>query len=125
MTILDRSWYGRVLVERVDGFASEDEWRRAYGEIVELERFEKRRDDPVKAWKLTEDDWHSRTKRSEYLEALEDMFERTDTDFAPWHLVEGDSKKYARVKVVKTVVERIEAGMRAAGIEPPAIAAEA
>jgi polyphosphate kinase 2 (PPK2 family) len=146
LTILDRSWYGRVLVERVEGFATEDEWRRAYGEIVELERslaasgmvlikfflhvsdeeqlerFEKRRDDPVKAWKLTDDDWHNREKRPQYLEALEDTFERTDIEEAPWHLVEGDSKKYARVKVVETVIDRIERGMRAAGIEPPAMA---
>jgi polyphosphate kinase 2 (PPK2 family) len=143
MTILDRSWYGRVLVERVEGLATEEEWGRAYGEIVELERslvaggmvliklfmhvsdgeqlerFEKRRNDPVKAWKLTEEDWHNRERRPQYVEALEDMFERTDTDLAPWHLVEADSKKYARVKVVETVIERIERGMRAAGIEPP------
>jgi AMP-polyphosphate phosphotransferase len=143
MTILDRSWYGRVLVERVEGFASEEEWRRAYGEIVELERslaaggmvlikffmhisdeeqlerFEKRRDDPVKAWKLTEDDWENRGKRAQYLEATEEMLARTDHDFAPWHLVEAESKKYARVKVVETVIERIESGMRARGIEPP------
>jgi AMP-polyphosphate phosphotransferase len=145
MAILDRSWYGRVLVERVEGFASEPEWRRAYAEIVEfertltaggmvlikffmhisdkeeLERFEKRRDDPVKAWKLTDDDWHNREKRPQYLEALEDMFERTDVDFAPWHLVEAENKKFARVKVVETVIDRIERGMRARGIEPPAI----
>jgi polyphosphate kinase 2 (PPK2 family) len=145
MTILDRSWYGRVLVERVEGLASEPDWRRAYGEISELERslaadgmvlikffmhvsdaeqlerFEKRRDHPLKAWKLTEDDWHNRTKRAEYLEAAEEMFERTDQEVAPWHLVEAESKKYARVKVVETVIARIEEGMRAAGIEPPAI----
>jgi AMP-polyphosphate phosphotransferase len=147
MTILDRSWYGRVLVERVEGFASEAEWRRAYGEICELEkslaaggtvlikffmhisheeqleRFEKRRDDPLKAWKLTEEDWHNRTMRAEYLEAVEDMVERTDHEAAPWHLVEGESKKYARVKVVETVIARIEDGMRAAGIEPPSVGA--
>jgi AMP-polyphosphate phosphotransferase len=147
MTILDRSWYGRVLVERVEGFASEAEWRRAYGEIVELERsltaggmvlikfymhvsdeeqlkrFEKRRDDPVKAWKLTEDDWHNRSKRAQYTEAVEEMLERTDLGLAPWHLVEGDSKRYARVKVVETVIARIEQGMRDAGIEPPAVGA--
>jgi polyphosphate kinase 2 (PPK2 family) len=147
MTILDRSWYGRVLVERVEGFASEPEWRRAYGEIEELERslaaggtvlikffmhiseeeqlerFEKRRDDPVKTWKLTEDDWHNRSKRAEYEKAVEDMVERTDHDVAPWHLVEADSKKYARVKVVETVISRIEQGMRDAGIEPPALGA--
>jgi polyphosphate kinase 2 (PPK2 family) len=145
MTILDRSWYGRVLVERVEGFASEAEWRRAYGEIVELERslaasgmvlikffmhisdeeqlerFEKRGHDPVKQWKLTEDDWDNRAKRPAYLEACEEMFERTDTEVAPWHLVEAESKKYARVKVVETVIERIERGMRERGIEPPAI----
>jgi AMP-polyphosphate phosphotransferase len=145
MTILDRSWYGRVLVERVDGFATEEEWRRAYGEIAELERslvaggmvlikfymhisdeeqlerFEKRRDDPVKAWKLTHDDWENRAKRVQYLEAVEEMLAHTDREEAPWHLVEAENKKYARVKVVETVIERIESGMRDWGIEPPAI----
>jgi polyphosphate kinase 2 (PPK2 family) len=147
MTILDRSWYGRVLVERVEGLATEPEWRRAYGEIVELERslvasgmvllkffmhisdeeqlerFEKRRDDPVKAWKLTDEDWENREKRPEYLEAFEEMFDQTDTGVAPWHLVEAENKKYARVKVVETVIERIERGMRERGIEPPAVRA--
>jgi polyphosphate kinase 2 (PPK2 family) len=146
MTVLDRSWYGRVLVERVEGYATEREWRRAYREIVELERqladdgmilinfyrqisdeeqlkrFEKRRDDPVKAWKLTEDDWHNRSKRPQYVEAVEEMLERTDREPAPWHLIEGDSKKFARVKVVETTANRIEDGMRTARIEPPAIA---
>jgi polyphosphate kinase 2 (PPK2 family) len=145
MTILDRSWYGRVLVERVDEFASEEEWRRAYLEIPEferwltddgmvlikffmhvsdeeqLERFEKRRADPVKAWKMTPNDWESRAKRPLYLEAIEEMLEHTDRENAPWHLVEAESKKYARVKVVETVIERIERGMRASGIEPPQI----
>jgi polyphosphate kinase 2 (PPK2 family) len=147
MAILDRSWYGRVLVERVEGFASQPEWGRAYGEICELEeslaaggmvlikffmhisdeeqleRFEKRRDDPLKSWKLTEDDWHNRSKRAEYLEALEEMVERTDLEVVPWHLVEAENKKHARVKVVETVIARIEAGMRAAGIEPPSVGA--
>jgi polyphosphate kinase 2 (PPK2 family) len=142
--VFDRSWYGRVLVERVDGFASGDEWQRAYGEILEFEcslaaegmvlikfflhlseeeqlkRFEQRRDDPLKAWKLTPDDWENRAKRPQYTEAIEDMLERTDHAAAPWVLVEAESKKYARVKVVETVIERIEAGMRAHGIEPPA-----
>src|SRR5215213_6969566 len=144
MAIFDRSWYGRVLVERVDGFATEEQWRRAYGEIVELERtlaaegmvlikfflhvsaeeqlkrFEARRDDPLKAWKLTPDDWENRSKRPQYAEAIEEMLERTDHEAAPWELVEAESKKYARVKVVETVIERIEAGMRARGVEPPA-----
>jgi AMP-polyphosphate phosphotransferase len=144
MAVFDRSWYGRVLVERVDGFATPEQWQRAYGEIVEFERslglegmvvikfflhisdeeqlkrFEKRRDDPLKAWKLTPDDWENRRKRPEYTEAIEDMLDRTDHDAAPWHLVEADSKKYARVKIVETVIERIERGMRDHGIEPPA-----
>jgi polyphosphate kinase 2 (PPK2 family) len=143
MAVFDRSWYGRVLVERVEGFASEEEWRRGYGEIVELERtlvaegmvvikfflhlsadeqlkrFEARRDDPLKAWKLTPDDWENRSKRRQYAEAIEEMLERTDHTAAPWEVVEAESKKYARVKVVETVVERIEAGMRARAIEPP------
>jgi polyphosphate kinase 2 (PPK2 family) len=146
MTILDRSWYGRVLVERVDAFATEEEWRRAYREIPEferwltddgmvlikffmhisedeqLERFEKRRDNPVKEWKLTQDDWLNRGKRPQYVEAVEDMLARTDHEAAPWHLVEAENKKYARVKVVETVIERIEEGMRASGIEPPQVA---
>jgi AMP-polyphosphate phosphotransferase len=144
MTILDRSWYGRVLVERVDDLATEEEWRRAYREIPEferwltddgmvlikffmhvseeeqLERFVKRRADPLKAWKLTPGDWENRAKRPLYLEAIEEMLERTDHEHAPWHLVEAESKKYARVKVVEIVIERIERGMRASGIEPPA-----
>jgi AMP-polyphosphate phosphotransferase len=89
----------------------------------QLERFEKRRDDPLKAWKLTEDDWHNRTKRPQYLEAVEEMVERTDHAATPWHLVEAESKKYARVKVVETTISRIEDGMRAAGIEPPSVGA--
>jgi polyphosphate kinase 2 (PPK2 family) len=143
MAVFDRTWYGRVLVERVEGFATPEQWRRAYDEIVDverslaadgmvvikffmhvsaeeqLERFEKRRDDPLKAWKLTPDDWENRSKRPQYLEAIEEMLKRTDHEAAPWELVEGDSKKYARVKVVETVIERIEAGMRAQGAEPP------
>jgi polyphosphate kinase 2 (PPK2 family) len=143
MTILDRSWYGRVLVERVDDLATEAEWRRGYGEIVELERslaaggmvlikfflhisdeeqlrrFEKRRDDPLKAWRLTDDDWENRGKRPSYLGAVEDMLANTDHDPAPWELVEAESKKFARVKVVETVIRRIERGMRDRGIEPP------
>jgi AMP-polyphosphate phosphotransferase len=145
MTILDRSWYGRVLAERVEELASESEWRRAYGEIVELERaltasgmvlikffmhisdeeqverFEKRRNDPVKAWKLSKEDWRNREKRPQYIEATEEMLEHTDVVFAPWCLVEAENKKFARVKVVETVIERIERGMRERGIEPPAI----
>jgi polyphosphate kinase 2 (PPK2 family) len=143
LTVMDRSWYGRVLVERVEGFASEDQWRRAYDEIAayerslaaegmilikfwmhisdaeQLSRFEKRKKNPLKAWKLTDEDWRNREKRDAYKEAAEEMFERTDLPEAPWHLIPGDSKRYARVEVIGTVNERIEHGMREAGIEPP------
>jgi polyphosphate kinase 2 (PPK2 family) len=144
MAVLDRSWYGRVLVERVDGFATPHEWARAYDEIVEFERlladegmllikffmhisadeqlrrFEKRRDDPLKAWKLTDDDWANRGKREDYLAAVEDMLARTDHADAPWHPVAAESKKYARVHVLETAIAQIERAMRTAGIEPPA-----
>jgi polyphosphate kinase 2 (PPK2 family) len=145
MAVFDRTWYGRVLVERVDGFATPEQWQRAYDEIVELERslaaegtvlikfflhisedeqlkrFEARRDDPLKAWKLTPDDWENRGKRPQYLEAVEDMLERTDHEAAPWDPVAAESKRYARVRVMEVVIERIERGMRAAGVEPPAL----
>jgi AMP-polyphosphate phosphotransferase len=132
MAVFDRSWYGRVLVERVEGFASEKEWRRGYDEILEfertlaaegmlivkfwmhisdaeqLERFERRRDDPLKSWKLTDEDWRNREKRPAYEAAVEEMLERTDHEFGRWHVVPGDSKKYARVNVIETVVSEIE-----------------
>jgi polyphosphate kinase 2 (PPK2 family) len=147
MAVFDRTWYGRVLVERVDGFASETQWRRAYNEIVELERslaaegtvlikfwlhiseeeqlkrFEKRRDDPLKSWKLTPDDWENRRKRQAYAEAIEEMLKRTDHEAAPWDLVEAESKRYARVRVLETVISRVEDGMRGVGVEPPALGA--
>jgi polyphosphate kinase 2 (PPK2 family) len=147
MAVFDRTWYGRVLVERVDGFATPEQWHRAYDEIVELERslaaegmvlikfflhvsedeqlkrFEARRDDPLKSWKLTPDDWENRRKRPQYVEAIEDMLERTDHEAAPWEPVAAESKRYARVRVMEVVIERIEAGMRAAGTEPPTLGA--
>ena len=131
--VLDRSWYGRVLVERVEGFATEAEWQRAYQEIDDYERalcddgmilikfflhtsadeqlarFEARAQDPLKAWKLTDEDWRNRAKRPAYEAAIEEMIRRTSTDVAPWHLIEAESKRYARVKVVETVCERVEA----------------
>lgn len=142
MAVLDRTWYGRVLVERVEGFAPEEAWRRAYDEIVDLEtslaaegmvfvklwlhlspeeqlrRFEARRDDPYKAWKLTEEDWRNREKRPEYTAAVEEMLARTDHPAAPWHLVAAEDKRWARVDVVRTVCAAVEGALRARGIDP-------
>jgi polyphosphate kinase 2 (PPK2 family) len=145
MAVLDRTWYGRVLVERVEGYATEEDWRRAYGEIVDLEdtlaaegtiivkfwlhlspaeqlrRFESREKDPYRAWKLTDEDWRNRGRREEYEAAVEEMLERTDTAVAPWHVIAADDKRWARVAVVRAVCEAIEAGLRAHGIDtdPP------
>jgi polyphosphate kinase 2 (PPK2 family) len=143
MAVLDRSWYGRVLVERVEKFATPEQWERGYDEINEFERmltaegmilikffmhisdeeqlkrFEKREKDPLKSWKLTEEDWRNRKKRKKYEAAVEDMLERTHTDWAPWHVVPADSKKYARVNVVETVNAEIETAMRRQGFDPP------
>lgn len=131
-TIFDRSWYGRVLVERVEGFATEDEWRRAYAEINDFEaqlcehgtvlvkfwihitpeeqlaRFKSREQTPHKAWKLTDEDWRNREKREDYELAVNDMVQYTSTPVAPWTLVEGNDKRYARVKVIDTVCERLQ-----------------
>jgi polyphosphate kinase 2 (PPK2 family) len=138
--VFDRTWYGRVLVERVEGFASEEEWKRAYAEIVEhermlwqegmvlikfwmhisgkeqLKRFESRRDDPLKSWKLSDDDWKNRGRRKEYKTAAEEMFERTDSEHARWHIVPAESKHYARVHVLETVIREIEHGLEKHGI---------
>jgi len=143
MAIFDRSWYGRVLVERVEGFATREEWLRAYDAInsfersltdegtilikfwlhisadEQLKRFKRRERDPLKAWKLTEDDWGNREKRPAYAEAVEDMLARNDQPNAPWSLIGAESKRYARVKVIETTCERIEEGMREWGVEPP------
>jgi polyphosphate kinase 2 (PPK2 family) len=134
MAVLDRTWYGRVLVERVEGFATKKQWRRAYREIddfermladdgmiivkfflhisdgEQLKRFEARQKDPLKTWKLTDEDWRNRAKRPEYEAALEEMFERTDTERAPWRIVPAESKRYARVHVMREVIAAIEEG---------------
>jgi AMP-polyphosphate phosphotransferase len=144
MAVLDRSWYGRVLVERVEGFAARDQWLRAYEEIngferslvdegmilikvwmhvsdeEQLKRFKRREKDPLKQWKLTEEDWRNREKREEYVAAVEDMLARTDEPVAPWDVIAGDSKRWARVAVIETVIKRIEEGMERHGIEVPA-----
>ncbi len=133
MSVLDRSWYGRVLVERVERLVGEEVWRRAYEEIAsferslvleetvlikfwlhissreQLKRFEAREADPLKSWKLTGEDWRNRDRRADYEQAVEDMLRWTDLPQAPWHLVEADSKRYARVRVAETVVAELEA----------------
>jgi polyphosphate kinase 2 (PPK2 family) len=143
LAVYDRSWYGRVLVERVENFATEEQWQRAYAEICDFERtltaegmvlvkfwlhlsdeeqlrrFESRKDDPLRTWKLTDEDWRNREKRGAYEDAVEEMLERTSTDFAPWTLVEAENKRYARVKVLTTVIDAMEAGMKANGLEVP------
>jgi len=85
----------------------------------QLARFERRRDNPLKSWKLTDEDWRNRKRRGEYTEAVEEMIERTDKPNAPWHAIAADSKRYARVEVMETVIAEIEAGMRRWGFEPP------
>jgi polyphosphate kinase 2 (PPK2 family) len=144
MAVFDRSWYGRVLVERVEGFATREQWLRAYDEInsfertladegmilikfwmhisgdEQLRRFKRREKDPLKTWKLTDEDWRNREKRGEYKQAVEDMVARTSVEpHATWHLIAAESKRYARVAVIETVIEEIEAGMRRHGMEPP------
>ncbi len=143
MAVLDRSWYGRVLVERVEGFATEEQWRRAYREIVDFERtladegmimvkfwlhlshaeqlkrFKARERDPLKAWKLTEEDWRNREKRRQYEQAVEEMLEQTDHAAARWVLIEAEDKRWARVKVAESVVAAIEAGMAARDMPVP------
>ncbi|EDL65786.1 polyphosphate kinase 2 family protein [Bacillus sp. SG-1] len=134
--IFDRSWYGRVLVERVEGFADEDAWKRAYGEInqfekilseenyiiikfwfhiskvEQLKRFNERKMDPLKSWKLTEEDWRNREKWEQYQEAVEDMINETDKANAPWYIIEGEDKKFARVKTLEiinqTILQKLE-----------------
>jgi polyphosphate kinase 2 (PPK2 family) len=142
MAVLDRSWYGRVLVERVEGFAKENEWRRAYPHIVgfesglategmvlvklwlhvsedeQLRRFRAREKDPLKRWKLTGEDWRNLSKRGDYEIAVEEMLQATDHSAAPWHVIEAESKSYARVAVLETVIAAIERSLVELGREP-------
>lgn len=132
ITIFDRTWYGRVMVERVEGFAAPEEWQRAYREINEFEyelhkwgaiilkfwlhiskeeqlrRFEDRQNTPSKQWKITDEDWRNREKWDAYEVAVNDMLRLTSTDFAPWTIVESEDKKVARIKVLETVIAAIE-----------------
>ncbi len=139
--IFDRSWYGRVLVERVEGFATKKEWSRAFDEInqfekmltdgnyiivkywlhvskeEQLQRFLDRENDPYKAWKLTDEDWRNRDKWEKYEEATEEMFEKTDTKNAPWVLVPGNNKRYARIHVLEEALRLIEENLEARGLK--------
>lgn len=133
IAIFDRTWYGRVMVERLEGFCSVNDWQRAYVEINEfekelsdwgaviikfwvqidkdtqLERFKDRENTPEKRWKITEEDWRNREKWDSYEEAVNEMLLKTNTAYAPWHILESNDKKYARIKALKTVIEALEA----------------
>ncbi len=136
--IFDRSWYGRVLVERVEGFARPDEWKRAYRELNEFERnliddgtvlvkfflmitkdeqlarFKRRSADPLKHWKISDEDWRNRRKWDEHLEAAGEMFEKTATRDAPWHIIPSNSKWFARIQTLRIIVRALEkAGVKA------------
>lgn len=143
MAVFDRSWYGRVLVERIEGFCSRDDWKRAYKAIVDFEeslcleslilvkmymhisdeeqlaRFESRAADPLKQWKLTEEDWRNREKNRDYEKAAEEMFRRTNHALAPWDVIAGEQKRWARVAALETLIRRTEEGMRRWGIAVP------
>lgn len=132
IAIFDRTWYGRVMVERLEGFCSTNDWQRAYVEINEfereladwgaiivkfwvqidkdtqLERFKDRENTPEKRWKITEEDWRNREKWDSYEVAVNEMLQKTNTAYAPWHILESNDKKYARIKALKTVIEAIE-----------------
>lgn len=140
IAIFDRSWYGRVLVERIEGFATEQEWQRAYQEINEFERslidddariiklfmhispeeqlkrFQERLNNPVKRWKLTTEDIRNRERWQEYQQATDQMLEYTSTEAAPWQIIPGNHKWYARIAVLKSIVEALAADV---DIEPP------
>ena len=131
IAIFDRTWYGRVMVERLEGFCSENDWQRAYNEMNEfekeltnwgavvikfwvqidnetqLERFTERQNTPEKQWKITDEDWRNREKWDQYEEAVNEMLQKTSTAFAPWHILESNDKKYARIKALKIVTEEI------------------
>jgi polyphosphate kinase 2 (PPK2 family) len=131
--MFDRSWYGRVLVERVEGYCSQGDWLRAYSEIndfeeqlteagvvlvkfwmaidqeTQLARFQEREQTAFKRFKISEDDWRNRDKWSQYVDAVNDMVDRTSTEIAPWTLVEAIDKRFARVKVLRSLNEALEA----------------
>ena len=132
IAIFDRKWYGRVMVERIEGFCSENDWQRAYNEINEFEkeltdwgavvikfwvqsdqktqlkRFKERQANPEKQWKITDEDWRNREKWDKYETAIDEMIKKTSTEFAPWYILESVDKKYARIKALEIVIDRIK-----------------
>ncbi len=132
IAIFDRSWYGRVMVERLEGFCSDNDWQRAYNEMNEFEkelaewgaviikfwvhidkdtqlaRFEERQRTPEKQWKITEEDWRNREKWDAYETAVNEMIQKTSTVYAPWHILESVDKKYARIKALRIIVKELE-----------------
>ena len=136
VAIFDRSWYGRVMVERLEGLCSEADWKRAYHEMNEfehelvrwgaivikfwihidpdtqLERFQERQNTPEKRWKITDEDWRNREKWPQYEKAVNEMLRKTSTQFAPWYIVESKDKRYARLKALNTVIQAIETRIR-------------
>ena len=132
IAIFDRTWYGRVMVERIEGFCSENDWQRAYNEINEFEkelsdwgaviikfwvqidkrtqlkRFKERQATPEKQWKITDEDWRNREKWNQYEQAIDEMIQKTSTEFAPWYILESVDKKYARIKALEIVTEQLK-----------------
>ncbi|MEY8339452.1 polyphosphate:AMP phosphotransferase [Lachnospiraceae bacterium 62-35] len=132
IAIFDRTWYGRVMVERLEGFCSENDWKRAYNEINEFEkelsewgaviikfwvhidkdtqlaRFTERQNTPEKQWKITDEDWRNREKWDVYEEAVDEMLKKTSTSYAPWHILQSVDKKYARIQALKVVIKELE-----------------
>jgi polyphosphate kinase 2 (PPK2 family) len=144
MAIFDRSWYGRVLVERVEGLTPVQEWRKGYRDIVDFERaladdgyvitkfflhiskkeqkrrFKKLEKDPLKSWHVQPEDWEHHRKYKEYVVAIEEMLERTDTEWGPWTIVEATDRRWARVKIFQTIIRRLEEALTERGFELPA-----
>lgn len=140
IAIYDRSWYGRVLVERIEGFASHEEWGRAYDEIKAFEktltdenyivmkfwihvdkdeqliRFQERQNNPMKAWKLTDEDWRNREKFDEYILCANEMFEKTDSIHAPWSLIPGNNKHFARINVLRDTISHVKQEIEQRGL---------
>ena len=132
IAIFDRTWYGRVMVERIEGFCSQESWQRAFQEIIEFERelydwgavivkfwlhidkdeqlrrFNDRMNTPEKRWKITDEDWRNREKWDQYEQAVDEMLARTSTSFAPWHIIQSQDKKFARIQTLNLLIKAIE-----------------